>query len=53
MGPETTDERLVLATEAVRLAEDSGLKDVELEARLARIGYLMERGEVDEVNAEN
>ena len=45
-GPEHTKERLELATEALHLAEDTGLKDVELEARLARIGNLMELGEI-------
>jgi DNA-binding CsgD family transcriptional regulator len=51
-GPEDTEERFILATEALRLAEETGLKDVEFEARLARIGNLMELGRVDEACAE-
>jgi DNA-binding CsgD family transcriptional regulator len=46
-GPDYTKERLDLATEAMHLAEATGLLDVEFEARHGRIGNLMELGDVE------
>ena len=51
-GPDNTEERLEVATEAQCLAENTGLIDVELEARHASIGNLMELGKVADAVAE-
>lgn len=51
-GPEYTAERLALATEAVRLAEDAGDHQSALIARVGRITELLELGEIADADAE-